>query len=104
MRAPEPLTANELNRLWRWERHMARFHVLAMALLILCGVAALLWSDVAWVRRTLLAAVMLLVGAATLLQLREKCPRCGARLRTKSLLRLPARCGICGVPFERPPA
>ena len=41
---------------------------------------------------------------ATMLQLREKCPRCGSRLRTKSLLRLPDRCNMCGIPFERPPA
>ncbi len=104
MRAPEPLSHDELQRLWRWERHMTRFHALAMALLVLCAAAAYFWSDIAWVRRSLLGLVLLLVGAATVLQLREKCPRCGSRLRTKSLLRLPARCNICGVAFERPPA
>jgi predicted Zn-ribbon and HTH transcriptional regulator len=44
-----------------------------------------------------------MVAAATVLQLRERCPRCNARLRTKSLLRLPARCNICGIAFDRPP-
>ena len=53
---------------------------------------------------SLLAFVLVLVAVATMLQLRERCPRCGARLRTKSLLRLPRGCRICGVAFERPPA
>jgi hypothetical protein len=103
VRIPEPLSRDELQRLWRWERHMTRFHAAAMTLLALCAAAAFVWSDIAWVRRSLLAIVVLLVAAATMLQLREKCPRCGTRLRTKSLLRLPERCNMCGVPFERPP-
>ena len=82
---------------------MTRFHAVAMSLLVLCAAAAYFWSDVAWVRRSLLGVVLILVAAATVLQLREKCPRCGARLRTKSLLRLPAKCSMCGVAFERPP-
>jgi hypothetical protein len=103
VRVPEPLRPDELQRLWRWERHMTRFHAVAMSLLVLCAAAAYFWSDVAWVRRSLLGVVLILVAAATVLQLREKCPRCGARLRTKSLLRLPAKCSMCGVAFERPP-
>lgn len=104
MRNLEPLSRDELERLWRWERHMTRFHAVAMTLLLVCAAATFQWSDIAWVRRMLLAIVLLLVGAATMLQLREKCPRCGARLRTKSLLRLPERCSICKIAFERPPA
>ena len=104
MRILEPLSRDELQRLWRWERHMTRFHAVAMTLFVLCAAAAFVWSDIAWVRRSLLALVLLLVAAATVLQLREKCPRCGSRLRTKSLLRLPDRCNMCGIPFERPPA
>jgi hypothetical protein len=103
VRAPEPLTPDELQRLWRWERHMTRFHAVAMAALVLCAGAAYLWSDIAWVRRSLLGVVLVMVAAATVLQLRERCPRCNARLRTKSLLRLPARCSICGIAFDRPP-
>lgn len=104
MQTPEPLSRNELQRLWRWERDMARFHAVAMGMFLLAAAAVYFWGDVAWVRRLLLGLVVLLVGAATVLQLRERCPRCGSRLRTKSLLRLPARCHMCGVPFERPPA
>ncbi len=104
MRNLEPLSRDELERLWRWERHMTRFHAVAMTLLLVCAAATFLWSDIAWLRRLLLAIVLLLVAAATMLQLREKCPRCGARLRTKSLLRLPERCSICKIAFERPPA
>lgn len=103
MPAPEPLTPDELQRLWRWERHMVRFHAVAMTVLVLGAGAAFLWSDIAWVRRLLLGLVLAMVAAATVLQLRERCPRCNARLRTKSLLRLPARCNICGIAFERPP-
>lgn len=103
MRVPEPLSRDELQRLWRWEHQMTRFHAAAMVVLVLCAGAAFLWSDMAWVRRSLLGVVVLLVVAATMLQLRERCPRCRSRLRTKSLLRLPERCMMCGVAFERPP-
>ena len=103
MSAPKPLTHGELERLWRWERHMLRFHAVAMTVLALCAAATYFYSDIAWLRRSMLALVLLLVVAATILQVREKCPRCGARLRTKSLLRLPDKCGVCGIPFERPP-
>ena len=103
MHTREPLTRDELVRLWRWERHMLRFHTVAMTLLVLAAAAAYLYSDIAWVRRSLLVLVTALVVAATILQVREKCPRCGARLRTKSLLRLPDKCAVCGTDFERPP-
>ncbi len=82
---------------------MTRFHAVAMPLLVLSAAAIFMWSDIAWLRRSLLVLVLVLVGAATVLQLRERCPRCRARLRTKSLLRLPERCPMCGVAFERPP-
>ncbi len=55
MRILEPLSRDELQRLWRWERHMTRFHAVAMTLLVLCAAAAFLWSDIVWVRRLLLA-------------------------------------------------
>jgi hypothetical protein len=103
VRAPEPLTRTELQRLWRWERDMGRFHTAAIAALLVCALAIYLYSDIAWARRSVLVAVIALVAAATVLQLRERCPRCNARLRTKTLLRLPARCHFCGVAFERPP-
>ncbi len=103
MQAPEPLTRAELERLWRWERQMTRFHVVAFSLLGLCALLVFVYGDIAWVRRSVLGLVVVLVAAATLLQLSEKCPRCGSRLRTKTLLRLPARCHFCGVAFERPP-
>ena len=103
MRAPEPLNHTELQRLWQWERHMVRFHAAAFTVLVLCAAATFFYSDIAWVRRSVLVVVLVLVAAATTLQLREKCPRCGARLRTKTMLRLPAKCQFCGVAFERPP-
>jgi hypothetical protein len=99
---PEPLTRAELERLWLWESNTVRFHSVAMTVLVLSAAAAYFYSDVPWVRRSVLALVAVLVVAATILQVREKCPRCGSRLRTK-LFRLPARCHYCGVAFERPP-
>ena len=83
---------------------MTRFHAVAMTLLVLCAAAALTSaSDVAWVRRSLLASCCCSWWPLRCCSCSEKCPRCGARLRTKSLLRLPARCRMCGVAFERPP-
>src|SRR5262245_15530689 len=98
-----PLTRAELERLWQWERQMLRFHAVALTILALCAAATYLYSDIDWVRRSLLAMVAALVIAATVLQVREKCPRCGSRLRTKSVMRLPDKCGVCGIAFERPP-
>lgn len=103
MREPEPLTHDELERLWRWERRMARFHAAAMVVLLLGAAAAVLYGDLAWFRRSLLGAIAALVLVATILQVQERCPRCRARLRVKTLMRLPERCGICGVVFQRPP-
>jgi hypothetical protein len=102
VQAPEPLTREELGRLWRWESHMVRFHMLAIPLLGLCILAAYHYTEVVWVRRSVLGVVVVMIVAATVLQLREKCPRCGSRLRVR-LFRLPARCHFCGVAFERPP-
>jgi hypothetical protein len=103
VQVPEPLTQDEQQRLWRWEHQMVRFHAVAISILVLCAAAAYFYSDVAWVRRSVLGLVVVLVVAATVLQVREKCPRCGARLRTKTMLRLPAKCQFCGVAYDRPP-
>jgi hypothetical protein len=81
---------------------MIRFHAIAATLLGLGAASAYYWSDVTWLRRSLLVLVLALVAAATVLQLRERCPRCRARLRTKTMLRLPAKCAFCGVAFDPP--
>ena len=88
MHTREPLTREELKRLWRWEQHMFRFHAVALTILAVCAAAAFFYSDIAWVRRLLLVLVALLIVAATILQMREKCPRCGARLRTNPVASL----------------
>jgi Flp pilus assembly protein TadB len=100
---PEPLTQDEQERLWRWEKRSLRFHAVAIPVLFTACLLAFFFSEIAWLRRSLLVLAVVLVGAATMLQLSEKCPRCRAKLRMKSLMRLPARCSYCGVPFERPP-
>jgi hypothetical protein len=104
MTRPPPLTRAEMERLWRWERGMRRFYIAAMVILAVAGMLAVTYSDEVYLRRGVLALVAALVIAASILQLRERCPRCGARLSFKSSLTLPARCGKCGAVFERAPA
>jgi hypothetical protein len=99
---PPPLTGAELARLWHWERGMRRYYIAACAGLAL-AVLAIMYSDSVYVRRSMLVLVLGLVVAAAVLQSREKCPRCGARLRFRSSLILPDLCRACGVLFPRPP-
>ncbi len=103
MELPKPLTREELERLWRFERRTVSFHVVAVPLLVATAGAVFFVGDAAWVRRSALVLVLVRVAGATILQLSERCPRCRARLRVKTLMRLADRCGFCGVAFERPP-
>jgi len=96
---PEPLNVNEMERLRVWERRTFLFYALAIPALAIGGAAAFYWSDVVWARRLFLVLVLALVAVATVLQMLERCPRCGARLRTTLFLRLRQRCHFCGVPF-----
>jgi Kef-type K+ transport system membrane component KefB len=98
---PEPLTPVELERLRRRERQTAAFHAAAVGVLLLIGLGAYRYGDVAWFRGLFLALVAALAAAAALVQVRERCPRCGARLRSKLLLALPEKCTGCGVSFQR---
>lgn len=101
---PKPLTDVELARIWRWERHMIAFYAGAITLIAIAMAAAVSFSDVAWLRRSLLGLVLALVVGGSFVQFREKCPRCGRRLGSQSRLLLPERCRGCRVKFERPPA
>jgi hypothetical protein len=104
MRAPEqqPLTPVELERLRRRERQTIFFHAAALGVLLIAGFAAYRSGDVPWLRGLFLALLAALAAAAAVLQLRERCPRCGARLRSRLLLAVPEKCTACGVSFERP--
>jgi hypothetical protein len=102
VRQKEPLTPEELDRLRRRERQMTGFHAAALGVLLLTGLAAYRYGDLAWFRGLFLALIAALAAVAAVLQLRERCPRCGARLRSKLLLALPERCRVCGVSFQRP--
>lgn len=104
MHQQEPLTREELKRLWRRERALTSMHVAAMGILLLAGVAASRYSDAAWFRGLFLAVIGALVVAATILQMMQRCPRCGARLRRKLLVALPETCATCRVALPRPPA
>jgi len=83
---------------------MTWFHAVAMGVLLLIGVAAYRYGDLAWFRGAFVGVIAILVGAAAVLQFRERCPRCGARLRTKVLVLLPDKCSTCGTSLLRPPA
>src|SRR5262245_19918247 len=102
MPAQEPLTHNEMERLWRWERQVSWFYVAAMGALFLASLAVYHYGDLPWLRRPLLAGVLVLAVVAALLQFRGRCPRCGWRLRGKLLSMLPDKCARCGVVFPRP--
>jgi hypothetical protein len=104
MQLPDPLTQNEQERLWLWEKRSVRFHAVAIPLLFAACLVVFFFNETVWLRRSMLVVALVLVVAATMLQLSEKCPRCRAKLRLKSLMRLPDRCHYCGVPFARPPA
>jgi hypothetical protein len=103
MRPQEPLTREESEPLWRWERRITWLNVAAMGGLLLAGVAAHRFGDFAWLQRPFLGGAIVLIAAAAVLQFRERCPRCGARLRSKLLNLLPDKCASCGVDFPRPP-
>jgi peptidoglycan/LPS O-acetylase OafA/YrhL len=103
VRQQEPLTSEELERLERRERQLTLVHAAGLGVLLLAGLAASRYGDVAWLRGLFLAALGALAVAAAVVQLRERCPRCGARLRRKLLVALPGNCAACGVALTRPP-
>ena len=103
MHHQEPLTHEEMEGLWRWERQITWLNVAAMGCLVLASVAAYRFGDFSWLQRPLLAAVLILVAVAAILQLNARCPRCGARLRSRILRLLPDKCSTCGVEFPRAP-
>ena len=103
MRQQEPLTREELKRLQRRERRLTFVHAAAMGILMLAGVAAYRYGDTAWFRNLFLWVFGALVVAGAIVQMMERCPRCGARLRRKLLVALPERCTACGVALPRLP-
>ena len=103
MRQQDPLTPEELERLSRRERRLTFVHAAAMGILMLAGVATYRYGDTAWFRSLFLWVIGVLVVAAAILQMMERCPRCGARLRRKLLVALPERCSTCGVALPRTP-
>src|SRR5918992_3724284 len=89
---PDPLTRQELQRIWRWERQMIRYYAMAMTVVAVGVGAAYLYGEEPWARPLIIAVVLALVLLATLVQFREKCPRCGSRLGRQSRLILPDTC------------
>lgn len=100
--APAPLTPEETRRLWRWERAMVR--VAAMAIMVVAAAlgAAHLYGDDPLTRSVVLGVGILFLVGVVVMQLRERCPRCGARLAGNLSFVLPEKCSRCGVAFPRP--
>jgi len=103
VRRQEPLTPKELEQLRRREGQMAWFHAAAVGTLLIGAVGTSRYGDLPWVRHALVAAVAALVLAGGVLQLRQRCPRCGARLASRVLVLPPEQCGACGVALTRAP-
>jgi hypothetical protein len=82
---------------------MVRYYAMAMTTIAIAAALAVTYGETAWMRRSALGLVLVLVLAAAVVQFRERCPRCGSRLGTQSRLLLPDKCRKCGVVFERPP-
>lgn len=100
---PAPLNAAEKDRIWRWERSMIRSYAMAMMVIAAGAGLAVFYGEIPAVRRVVLLGVLVLVVAVTLVQFRERCPRCGSRLGRQTRLMLPDACKVCGVQFPRPP-
>jgi predicted Zn-ribbon and HTH transcriptional regulator len=81
---------------------MLRYYALATAAIIAAATLAGTYSDSPWMRRSMLAGVVGLVVAGAFVQLRERCPRCAARISAQTRLLLPAKCKKCGVIFDGP--
>lgn len=103
MHPPAELTPGEMEPLWRWESWVGWLHITGMAVLALGGLAVYHFSTIAWLRPLLLGLVLALVGAASVLQSRGRCPRCKTRLRSSVLRVVPDKCRACGVIFPRRP-
>jgi hypothetical protein len=97
----EPLTQAELEPLWHRERQVSWLQIASMVGLLLAGVSAQRIGT--WLANPLLAGTLILLVAATVLQVRSRCPRCQTRLRGKLLRMLPEKCPACGVAFPRQP-
>lgn len=100
--APAPLTPDETRRLWAWERKMVRLAAMTIMVLAAALGAAHLYGDDPIIRSIVLGVGIVCLLAVVVLQLRERCPRCGSRLAGNLALVLPARCSRCGVGFPRP--
>jgi hypothetical protein len=104
MPQPEPLTRAELEPLWRKERQVSWLQIASMVSLLLAGVIAQRIGTLAWLAGPLLAGALMLLLAASVLQVSTHCPRCRTWLRARILRVLPDKCPGCGVEFPREPA
>jgi hypothetical protein len=101
---PQPLTPAEWEHFERRERRAALVHGAALAAFLLAALAAYRWGDSGLVRGLFIGVVCALVAAGAVVQLLQRCPRCGALLRRKLLVAPPDACAGCGVRLRAPPA
>ena len=70
MSPQEPLTREEMEPLWRAERQVSWLNIAAMGVFLLASATAYRDEQLAWFARPLLAAVLVLLLAAAVLQIR----------------------------------
>ncbi len=90
----------ELRQLKRWQRRMITAMIVTWSFILLF-IAVEVVFDLSRALEILSFVVMLLlVAAAVVAQLSQRCPSCGARIGRKSGLRIPESCAGCGVAFR----
>ena len=96
------LSAEENARIWRTERRALRLAAFAATLLAAALALPHLFGDSHGVRYALMLVALAIILAAAIIQLRIRCPRCGARLAMQSALMVPEGCKSCGVRIRHP--
>lgn len=101
---PDPLTREECQRIWRWERRMLGYYTFAMVAILGAISLASFMGNSTRGRLLIVGLLAVLAVAGAYVQFRERCPRCDTRLGRQSRLMLPQKCRQCGVEFPRQPS
>ena len=100
LRGVQDLSNIEREQLRSWQRRLVIAFVVTIAGLLIVFAADIVFGFSP--RGALLAfsALLVLALAAMVIQISQKCPRCGYRLGRQTRLLLPDRCKKCGVALK----